>query len=76
LIHVPEHIKVTINNPTIIKQIALEFSSYSKLIDAVNYIDKRKKVEIACEEFASHYVFSVADNGVGMPKEIHGKIFV
>lgn len=79
MIHVPEHIKVTINNPLpVIKADRFRIQQlFQNLIgNAVNYIDKEKGlVEIACEEFASHYVFSVADNGVGMPKEIHGKIF-
>ncbi|WP_339920495.1 PAS domain-containing protein [uncultured Flavobacterium sp.] len=79
MIHVPEHIKVTISNPLpVIKADRFRIQQlFQNLIgNAVNYIDKEKGlVEIACEEFASHYVFSVADNGVGMPKEIHDKIF-
>lgn len=79
MIHVPEHIKVTINNPLpIIKADRFRIQQlFQNLIgNAVNYIDKESGlVEIACEEFSSHYVFSVADNGVGMAKEIHSKIF-
>lgn len=79
MIHVPEHIKVTINNPLpIIKADRFRIQQlFQNLIgNAVNYIDKENGlVEIACEEFSSHYVFSIADNGVGMPKKIHSKIF-
>jgi light-regulated signal transduction histidine kinase (bacteriophytochrome) len=47
-----------------------------------NLIGKRKLydkeqglVEVAATQDGHTYVFSIKDNGVGMPKEIHSKIF-
>ncbi|MCG9791626.1 PAS domain S-box protein [Flavobacterium algicola] len=79
IIHVPEHIKIRINNQMpVIKADRFRIQQmFQNLIgNAVNYIDKENGlVEIASEEFDSYYVFSVKDNGEGMPKEIHAKIF-
>ncbi|OCB78476.1 PAS domain S-box protein [Flavobacterium crassostreae] len=79
IIHVPEHISITIQNPLpIIKADRFRIQQlFQNLIgNAVNYIDKEVGlVAISSEESATHYVFAVKDNGVGMPKEIHDKIF-
>lgn len=44
--------------------------------NAVNYIDKPLgKIRIDWKESSTHYVFSIADNGPGIPEEHHEKIF-
>ncbi|WPR72524.1 PAS domain S-box protein [Flavobacterium sp. NG2] len=79
IIHIPEHITITINNELpIIKADRFRIQQlFQNLIgNAVNYIDKKEGlVVIMSEEFEDHYVFQVKDNGVGMPKDIHEKIF-
>lgn len=79
IIHIPDHIKITINNelPIITADRFRIQQLFQNLIgNAVNYIDKKEGlVEITSEEFDAHYVFAVKDNGVGMPKDIHEKVF-
>jgi signal transduction histidine kinase len=44
--------------------------------NAVNYIDKEQGlVEVAATQDGDTHMFFLKDNGVGMPKEIHSKIF-
>lgn len=79
IIHVPKHISIKIIDtlPTIKADRFRIQQLFQNLIgNAVNYIDKENGlVEIAAEELDSSYVFSIKDNGMGMPKEIHSKIF-
>ncbi len=79
IIFIPEHVKIIVTNklPTIfadrtkIHQLIQNFLS-----NAVVHIEKEKGlVEIGCEETPTHWVFSIKDNGVGIPKEYHEKIF-
>jgi signal transduction histidine kinase len=42
----------------------------------VNYIENEQGlVEISSEDFKDYYVFAIKDNGVGIAKEHHKKIF-
>ena len=41
----------------------------------VNIDKKVGLVEVASEENKTHWQFSIKDNGVGIPKEYHEKIF-
>ncbi|WP_418262010.1 PAS domain S-box protein [Flavobacterium faecale] len=79
IIHLPKHITITVHNELPIlraDRFRIQQLFQNLIGNAVNYIDKDVgQVEIASEEFDSHYVFSIKDNGVGMKKEIHTKIF-
>lgn len=79
IIHVPQHITIRIVDtlPTIKADRFKIQQLFQNLIgNAVNYIDKEEGlVEIAAEELETSFIFSIKDNGIGMAKEIHSKIF-
>jgi signal transduction histidine kinase len=79
IIHLPDHITVSIISslPRIKADKFRIQQLFQNLIgNAVNYIDKEQGlVEVAATQDGDTYVFSIKDNGVGMPKEIHSKIF-
>lgn len=79
IIYIPEHVKVIVKSSlpiiyadrTKIHQLIQNFLS-----NAVVHIERENGlVEIACQETKTHWQFSVKDNGVGIPKEYHEKIF-
>ena len=79
IIHLPNHITVSIIS-TLPRIKADKFriqQLFQNLIgNAVNYIDKSQGlVEISAVADGHSYIFSIKDNGIGMPKEIHSKIF-
>ena len=79
IIFIPDHIKVvTKQKLPIIKADATRIQQlFQNLIgNAVNYIDKEMGlVEVDYSESEDFYTFSIKDNGVGIPKEYHEKIF-
>ncbi|UQD55842.1 PAS domain S-box protein [Flavobacterium sp. K5-23] len=79
IIHIPKHITIIIKNtlPIINADRYRIQQLFQNIIgNAVNYIEKAiGLVEISSEEFDNYYVFSIKDNGVGIAKKNHQKIF-
>lgn len=79
IIFIPENVKIKIADklPVILAdktKIHQLFQNF--LSNAVVNIDKKNGlVEVGCKETTTHWQFSVKDNGVGIPKEYHEKIF-
>ncbi|MET1258077.1 PAS domain S-box protein [Flagellimonas sp. DF-77] len=79
IIYMPDHVSIKVVNQLPIIQadqtkIHQLFQNF--LSNAVVNIDKEVGlVEIASEETKTHWQFSIKDNGVGIPKEYHEKIF-
>ena len=78
-LEVPKNINIVINNNLpILKADARRFRQvFENLIsNAVNFNDKENGlVEIGVEEKEDFYTFSIKDNGQGIAKEYHEKIF-
>ena len=78
-IHIPKNISVVvIGNLPVLKADARRLRQvFQNLIsNAVNFNDKEKGlVEVGVEEAEDFYTFSIKDNGQGIPKEYHEKIF-
>ena len=79
ILYIPEHIKFIfpdempmINaDKTRIKQLFQNLIS-----NAINYIDKEEgKIEVKFTELKHYWKFSISDNGVGIAKAYHDKIF-
>lgn len=79
IIYVPDHVQVRIvrNMPVIRADRTKIHQVFQNLIgNAVVNIDKKQGfVDIGFEDRNTHWMFSVSDNGVGIPKEYHQKIF-
>ncbi|MEM8998930.1 MAG: PAS domain S-box protein [Bacteroidota bacterium] len=79
IIFIPDHVHIKV-----LRQLPIIRADKTKvhqlfqnfLSNAVVNIDKEKGwVEIDCKELDTHWQFSIRDNGVGIPKEYHEKIF-
>ncbi|WP_431156718.1 GAF domain-containing sensor histidine kinase [Winogradskyella poriferorum] len=79
ILYVPDHISITINNklPTVLGDKTKLQQLFQNLIsNAIKFIDKDiGLIEIDVEEQKSYYQFSIKDNGLGIDKEYHEKIF-
>ena len=79
ILYIPEHIDIkTLNQLPIITgdKTRLRQLFQNLLSNAIKFIDKEKGlIKIDVLEKTSHYQFSVSDNGVGIEKKYHDKIF-
>lgn len=78
-LYIPEYIEITLPNPLpVIKANKIEMQQlFQNLIsNAVKFIDKDKgRIEIGFTETPEFYQFHVTDNGMGIEKQYHEKIF-
>lgn len=78
-IYIPDHVELSVPEklPVLLAdRIKLRQLFQNIIGNAVVHIEKEKGlVEVLCKETTSHYVFNIKDNGVGIPKEYHKKIF-
>ena len=79
MLYIPEHIEIKLINalPTIKGDGTKLQQLFQNLIsNAVKFIDKEKGlITIDVDDFKSHYKFSIQDNGIGIDKQFHDKIF-
>jgi len=79
LLHRPEHIELYIHPllPIIYADKVKIQQLFQNLIsNAIRYCDKEQGlIEVGFTENQTHYTFTVKDNGIGIPKEYHDKIF-
>lgn len=79
IIYIPDHVTIEITNTLPVIQadrVKIHQLFQNFLSNAVVNIDKPEGlVEIASHENSTHWEFSIKDNGVGIPKEYHEKIF-
>lgn len=79
IIYIPEHVSIKVKNTLPIIQadkVKIHQLFQNFLSNAVVNIDKEVGlVEISSQENPTHWQFSIKDNGVGIPKEYHEKIF-
>ncbi|GAA3510266.1 hypothetical protein GCM10022393_24390 [Aquimarina addita] len=78
-IFIPSHIKIHTKKtlPIITGDKTKIRQLFQNLIsNAVEYIDKDQGIiEVDVEDKKSHYLFSIKDNGIGIEKEYHEKVF-
>lgn len=79
MLYIPEHIVVNILKPlpTVEGDATKLQQLFQNLIsNAVKFIDKENGlITIDVEDLKSHYKFSIQDNGIGIDKQFHDKIF-
>ncbi|SNR69918.1 PAS/PAC sensor signal transduction histidine kinase [Maribacter sedimenticola] len=79
IIYIPEHVqlRVPVKLPVIMADKTKMHQVFQNIIgNAVVHIEREHGlVEVLCKEESDFWHFTVSDNGVGIPKEYHKKIF-
>ena len=79
ILFIPDHINIEIVNPLPIINgdgTKLQQLFQNLISNAVKFIDKEQGlVTLNFEDLKSHYKFSIQDNGIGIDKKFHDKIF-
>jgi signal transduction histidine kinase len=79
IIYVPNHVSISIENKLpIVKgdKTKLQQLFQNLISNAVKFIDKPKgEIHINVRHLPNHYEFSIRDNGIGIEKMYHDKIF-
>ncbi|NRB82832.1 MAG: PAS domain S-box protein [Winogradskyella sp.] len=79
ILYIPEHVEVSVKvKLPVVKGFKPKLQQlFQNLIsNAIKFIDKEEgRVEISMKESAQYYEFSVGDNGIGIEKQFHDKIF-
>lgn len=79
VLFIPKHIELKVKNklPVLLGDTTRFQQLFLNIVsNAVRYIDKEKGlIEVDVKENASHYEFSIKDNGIGIEKQHFDKIF-
>ena len=79
ILYIPNHIEIkSLNILPVLKgdKTKLQQLFQNLISNAVKFIDKEKgSIIINVEELKTHYKFSIQDNGIGIDKKFHDKIF-
>ncbi|GGZ93235.1 sensor histidine kinase [Algibacter mikhailovii] len=79
ILYIPDHVTVEVENtlPEVNGDKTKLHQLFQNLIsNAIKFIDKEKGyVKISAEELPTHYKVSIRDNGMGIDKKFHDKIF-
>lgn len=79
ILFIPEHISVNITNPLPVlfgHKTKLQQLFQNLISNAIKFIDKEKGIiTINVQNQTDYYLFSIQDNGIGIEKQFHDKIF-
>jgi PAS domain S-box-containing protein len=79
LLHFPDHIVFNVKKPLpklIVDRVKIQQLFQNLISNAINYCEKERGfIEVDYQEGIDEYTFSLKDNGIGIDKEYHQKIF-
>ncbi|WP_339687617.1 PAS domain S-box protein [uncultured Nonlabens sp.] len=79
LLHFPDHIVFNVKKPLpklIVDRVKIQQLFQNLISNAINYCEKERGfIEVDHQEGIDEYTFSLKDNGIGIDKEYHQKIF-